>query len=250
MYCMQFPADGRSSKTGSNRLLSQRVFEQLEARIVEHAYPPGTHLAEDEIAAGLGVSRTPVREAFKILQRAGWLELQPHAGAYVRTPALDEVRQVFEVRQCLEERAAALSAAHIDPREIKDLKRIIERGTREVRRGNVKQATALNSAFHATIARASRNQILGRLLEDLGKQVRWHLSTVAVARGMNAWREHEEILDAIARGDAETAGRKAMEHSHRTQEAFFLQFVRFSSEGVMGAAASSDGARSRRPVER
>jgi DNA-binding GntR family transcriptional regulator len=247
---MQSTSEEPTPTTGSSRLLSEHVFEHLEARIIEQAYPPGAHLAEGQIAATLGVSRTPVREAFKMLQRAGWLELQPHAGAYVRTPALDEVRQVFEVRQCLEERAAALSAAHIDPSEINELKRIIEGGRREFRRGNVKQITALNSAFHATIARASRNQILERLLEDLGKQVRWHISTVVVARGENSWREHEEILDAVAQGDAETAGRMAMEHSRRTQEAFFLQFVRFSSGGALTAAIRSDGAGSRRPVER
>lgn len=206
-------------------LLSQKIFGEIETRIVQRTYPPGAHLAEDEIAAELGVSRTPVREAFRMLSRAGWLDVQPHSGAYVRNPTMDEVRQVFEVRQTLEDRAARLAARNITEPEVKELKRIIERGWKEVAKGNGKQITVLNSAFHATIAEASRNQILARLLEDLGKQVQWHFSAVATIRGENSWREHEGILAAIELGEGEKAGTLAVEHSQRTQEAFFMQFL-------------------------
>jgi DNA-binding GntR family transcriptional regulator len=217
-------------------LLSQKIFEELETRIVQRAYPPGSHLAEDEIAAELGVSRTPVREAFRVLSRAGWLNIQPHAGAYVRNPTMDEVRQVFEVRQTLEDRAARLAAHNVSKPEIKELKRIIERGWKEVARNNGKQITELNSAFHTTIAVASRNQILVRLLEDLGKQVQWHFSAVATARGEHSWHEHEDILGAIEAGDAKRAGTLAVEHGERMQEAFFMQFL----AGSVGAGAPEE----------
>lgn len=219
-------------------LLSQKIFGEIETRIVQRAYPPGSHLAEDEIAAELGVSRTPVREAFRMLSRAGWLDVQPHSGAYVRNPSMDEVRQVFEVRQTLEDRAARLAARNITEPEVKELKRIIERGWKEVAKQNGKQITVLNSAFHATIAEASRNQILARLLEDLGKQVQWHFSAVATIRGEHSWREHAGILAAIELGEGEKAGTLAVEHSQRTQEAFFMQFL----AGNVGISAP-DGAR-------
>ncbi|MGH2736541.1 MAG: GntR family transcriptional regulator, partial [Actinomycetota bacterium] len=106
----------------SKGLLSQQIFDEIETRIVQRTYPPGSHLAEDEIAAQLGVSRTPVREAFRMLSRAGWLEIQPHTGAYVRNPTIDEVRQVFEVRQTLEDRAARLAAHNITGPEMGELK--------------------------------------------------------------------------------------------------------------------------------
>lgn len=214
-------------------LLSQKIFEELETRIVQRAYPPGSHLAEDEIAAELGVSRTPVREAFRVLSRAGWLNIRPHSGAYVRNPTMDEVRQVFEVRQTLEDRAARLAARNVTKSEIKDLKRIIERGWKEIARNNGKQIRELNSAFHNTIAAASRNQILVRLLDDLGKQVHWHFSAVATVRGDDSWREHEDILAAIEAGDAERAGTLAVQHGQRTQEALFMQFL----AGSVGAVA-------------
>jgi DNA-binding GntR family transcriptional regulator len=206
-------------------LLPQRIFEEIEDRIVQRVYAPGTHLAEDEIASQLGVSRTPVREAFRMLSRAGWLVVQPHSGAYVRNPTMDEVRQVFEVRQTLEDRAARLAAGRITEAEVKALRKIIETGSKEVGKGNAKQIARWNSVFHAKIAEASRNQILARLLDDLAKQIQWYFSAVATVRGVNSWHEHEAILSAIGSGNAERAGILAVEHSATTREVFFRQFL-------------------------
>jgi DNA-binding GntR family transcriptional regulator len=203
--------------------LSQRVFNELEARIVDRLYQPGSHLVEDVVAADLGVSRTPVREAFRLLQRAGWLDLRPHAGAYVRFPTVDEVRDVFELRQTLEERAAELAAQRAQENEHRQLGKLIERGRRGLERGDLKGVSALNTEFHAKIAEAARNELLRRVLADLAKHVRWHFSAVARIRGETSWVEHEAILAAIAAGDGHRAARLAAEHSQHTQNAFFAQ---------------------------
>jgi DNA-binding GntR family transcriptional regulator len=203
--------------------LSQRVFNELEARIVDRLYQPGSHLVEDVVAADLGVSRTPVREAFRLLQRAGWLDLRPHAGAYVRFPTVDEVRDVFELRQTLEERAAELAAQRAQENELRQLRKLIESGRRSLERGDVKGVSALNTEFHAKIAEAARNELLRRILADLAKHVRWHFSAVARIRGETSWVEHEAILVAIAAGDGHRAAQLAAEHSQHTQNAFFAQ---------------------------
>lgn len=213
-------------------LLSKRIFERLESDIGAHVYPPGSRLAEDEIAAQLGVSRTPVREAFRMLEREGWLEIVPHTGAYVRNPPMDEVRQVFEVRECLEERAAYLAANNATEKDLVKLRRIIEKGWRQVERGDTKGITALNAEFHQVIAVAGGNQILAEMLEDLSKQVRWHFSAVATIRSQDSWKEHEEILDAISKKDAERASHLAVEHNRRTQRAFFLRLVHAPADEI------------------
>lgn len=200
--------------------------ERLESDIISHVYAPGAHLAEDEIAAQLGVSRTPVREAFRVLQRAGWLDIYPHAGAYVRTPSLEEARQIFEVRQCLERRAAELSALRSKDVDQRTLRKIIEKGWRQLERGSVSGITTLNSEFHSVIARSGGNDVLAKMLDDIGKQVRWHFASVAMVRGADSWREHEEILQAINERDPGTAARLAVDHSTRTQEALFLHLLR------------------------
>lgn len=201
--------------------------------IGDRVFPPGSKLVEDEISRELGVSRTPVREAFKMLERAGWIEIHPHAGAYVRNPSMDEVREVFEVREWLEERAAELAARHAIDADMRQLRRIIDKGRRAVERQNAKQIIQLNADFHRLIAESGRNKILARLVSDLSRQVRWHFSAVATIRGADSWNEHERILDAIEARDTEEAGRLAVEHCRHTQEAFFIQLVR----GVDGVSS-------------
>lgn len=212
--------------SGSGREpLAQRVFDEIEDGIIQRVYPPGSHLAEDEIASSLGVSRTPVREAFRMLSRAGWLAVRPHSGAYVRSPTLDEVRHVFEVRQTLEDLASRLAAARITDPKVKALRKIIDAGSREVQRGNPKQITKWNRAFHAGVAEASQNPILGGMLDDLAKQVQWHFAAVATVRGVNSWHEHGAILEAIRAGDAAGAGELAVAHARATRDAYFNRFL-------------------------
>lgn len=206
-------------------VLSQRVFFELEAKIVDRTYPPGSHLVEDAVAADLGVSRTPVREAFRLLQRAGWLDLRPHAGAYVRYPTVDEVRDVFELRQTLEERAAELAARRAKASEHQELGKLIERGLRALERRDLKAVGTLNTEFHAKIAESAHNEMLRGILSDLAKHVRWHFSVVAGVRGEASWTEHEAILSAIAQGEEDRAATLAAEHSQRTQTAFFAQLL-------------------------
>src|SRR4051794_36378478 len=98
-------------------LLSHRVFTGLESAIINRVYPPGARLVEEEVAAEMGVSRMPVREAFRMLQRAGWIDVTPYAGAHVRYPQLHELREVFELRHRLGQFAAELAAVRATPDE-------------------------------------------------------------------------------------------------------------------------------------
>lgn len=207
------------------RLLSHRVFEELESSIVRRQLPPGSHLVEDDVARDLGVSRTPVREAFRMLHRAGWLELHPHVGAHVRHPQLDEVREVFELRETLDRRATELAVGRITPQDLKELDRIIQRGWKAVTKKDSDRIATLNFDFHGTIAKAAGNGLLVRLLEDLAKQVRWHFSAVALARREDSWREHEAILAAVKDGDEKKAGQLIVEHNRHTQEAYITSLL-------------------------
>jgi DNA-binding GntR family transcriptional regulator len=209
-----------STMAGQDGALSQRVFEELESRIIARVYPPGMHLVEDDVAADLGVSRTPVREAFRLLQRAGWLELRPHVGAYVRAATVDEVREIFELRQTLEARAAQLAAQRSVPDEHQQLRALLDEGRRAVNDRRWERVAALNTEFHATIAAMARNALLHRILKDLSKQVAWHFSAVAGLRGSDSWNEHEQLVMAIAKGDDAAADAVATEHSRRTRDAF------------------------------
>lgn len=222
---------------GSQRqLLPQRAFEALEDAIINRTYPPGTHLKEDEVSTELGISRTPVREAFRMLQRAGWLEIHPHAGAYVRHPSVDQIVDVFELRQCLEEWGVELVVARIKEAGRAELNDIVAAGMKAVAGKDVDAMARLNSVFHTQLAAATENQLLRRLLIDLEKQIRWHFSVVAEEIGEQSWREHAEIVKAIGLKDTAKARRLIGNHIVRTKEVFLRKLLRSDL-----AAAQSEG---------
>jgi DNA-binding GntR family transcriptional regulator len=209
----------------SNELMSQRVFQRLESEILERVRPPGSRLVEDGIAVEFGVSRTPVREALRMLHRAGWIDMHPHAGAYVRQASLDEVRDVFDVRRVLERESASRAAVRATPADIALLRDVLARGDAARERGDIKGMLQLNREFHQTIAVASGNELLRRFLEELDKQVRWHFSAVVSARARASWAEHDEIVAAIEARDHVRAADLSAEHCRRTQDAFIERFV-------------------------
>lgn len=204
----------------NGQLLSQRVFDELESAIVRRELPPGTHLVEDEIAIRLGVSRTPVREAFRMLARAQWLELQPHVGARVRHPSLEEVRDLFQMREILDRGATEITAERAQPDDVENLRQIVARGWEAVEEADSDRIADLNFAFHGAIAAVAGNELLLSVLEEIVKQVRWHFTAVALPRRADSWREHEAIVDAIETHDPALAGELIVEHNRRTLEAY------------------------------
>lgn len=155
-----------------------------------------------------------------MLARANWLELHPHVGARVRHPSLEEVRDLFHVREILEREATRLAATRATPADIEILKEIVARGWRAVEEADSDHIAALNFEFHRTIGSIAGNARLLAMLGDIEKQVRWHFTAVAVPRRTDSWYEHEAIIDAIEQGDAEKAGELICEHNRHTLTAY------------------------------
>jgi DNA-binding GntR family transcriptional regulator len=217
------PDTPRRPKNG--QLLSQRVFDELESAIVRRELPPGTHLVEDEIAVKLGVSRTPVREAFRMLARAQWLELQPHVGARVRHPSIQEVRDLFQMREILDRGATEITATRATPEDVAGLREILRQGWEAVEAADSELLADLNFTFHGEIARMAGNELLLTILQEIVKQVRWHFTAVVIPRRADSWREHGAMVDAIEAHEAETAGRLIVDHNRRTLEAYVSAVV-------------------------
>jgi DNA-binding GntR family transcriptional regulator len=207
------------------QLLSQRVFDELETEIVRRDLPPGTHLVEDEVAVRLGVSRTPVREAFRMLARAQWLELHPHVGARVRHPSLSEVKDLFQLRGVLDRGATEIAAARATPDDIVGLRSIIEKGWEAVEEADSDRITELNFQLHGRVAEIAGNQLLLTVLHEIQKQVRWHFTAVVLPRRADSWREHAAIVDAIEAHDDKEAGELIIEHNRRTFDAYVSAIV-------------------------
>ncbi|MFI5684222.1 GntR family transcriptional regulator [Streptomyces sp. NPDC051636] len=200
--------------------LRDRVYEALLELITTRALQPGQHLVESELAGHLGVSRQPVREALQRLNTEGWVDLRPAQGAFVHEPTEEEADQLLTVRTLLEAEAARLAAANADDEAITAFDELLLRGRSAVANRDMAGAVALNSVFHARIMELSGNAVLAELGRQVERRVRWLYTPVVRSRGEQSWKEHEELVEAIARRDEERATRVMREHTEHTRRSY------------------------------
>ncbi|MEU9996967.1 GntR family transcriptional regulator [Streptomyces sp. NPDC050848] len=199
--------------------LRDRVYEALLELITTRALRPGQHLVESELAGHLGVSRQPVREALQRLNTEGWVDLRPAQGAFVHEPTDEEADQLLSVRTLLEAEAARLAAANSGSAGIAALEELCARGEQAVADDDVDLVVATNAAFHAKVMELAGNLVLSELAGQVDRRVRWYYTPVARQRGEQSWKEHRQLIAAIAARDeslATTVMRAHTEHTRTT----------------------------------
>lgn len=194
--------------------LSRQVADHLHERIREGELRSGEVLRETELAAELGVSRTPVREALRLLAADGLVEVRANRSAVVRSLDPDQLRQLFQVREALETLAVELAADHITGEEFEKLDELAhaEPTARAVRR--------FDHELHGTIAKRSGNRFLAAEIErlhDLIELVRDQVGDRENALPL-AHKQHRKILDALRRRDPAGARKAMSEHLRSTCE--------------------------------
>jgi DNA-binding GntR family transcriptional regulator len=203
--------------------LRDQVYDALEELIIDGVLAPGRRLTEGDLAERLGVSRNPVREALNGLSRAGWVELRPRQGAYVRRQTTEEVDQFFHVRGLLETESARLAAARATPEMVASLQVLLGEGWAALETGDENALLSANSSFHAELVMVSGNLVLGEILGLLDKRLRWYFAPVVVSRGPHSWREHTDLVEAIAAHDPERAVDMMRLHTEATRSAYLAQ---------------------------
>jgi DNA-binding GntR family transcriptional regulator len=213
---------GTATIGAEHRPLRDKVVDELRRRIIECDYAPGHRLTEDRLADDFGVSRNPVREAIRVLEREGFLIAQPRRGAVVASISAQDVENLFEVRLSLEVLAAQLAAQRIDPDGEKVLRGLIIDAAAS---STVSELAALNSAFHGEICRLSSNALLIGIMDSLRDKLQWIYRQSAVERAPHSWLEHEALATAIFAGDAEAAAHAAHTHVVAAREAAVRYFT-------------------------
>jgi DNA-binding GntR family transcriptional regulator len=195
---------------------AHEAYHALRQGIDDGRYPAGTRLKEVELARQLGMSRTPIREAFRQLQRDGAITILPNRGAAVRALETEELDDIYALRAVLEGFCASRAATRMDEPAIAQLAAVNAEFERRVRDpdGDIDVLIRLNDVFHGMIVEGSRNERVGDVLQQtivVPMTVRRGFWTSAHAREM-ASVYHREIVEAIRSRDAIRA--EAVMRSH------------------------------------
>lgn len=201
---------GDELSTGAGPLRDQ-VREALQARIGEGRLRPGDRIFEQDLAVEFGVSRVPVREAIRMLQSEGLVEVLPRRrGVFVRSLDRRQVEELFDVREALEGLAARLAAEGGQREAVGQLGRQSDIARQAWSDGDTDAMSRANAEFHEQLVALSGNELLGSILEPLHGRLRWLFRLNEEPDRVCG--DHEELHSAIAAGDADRAVRLAQEH--------------------------------------
>ena len=196
------------------------VFNTLRQAILTGELKPGERLMEIHLADRLGVSRTPIREAIRKLELEGLVVMIPRKGAQVARITEKNLKDVLEVRRALDMLAVRLACSRMDDEYKKQLREACDEFARVVKNNNTKDITEADVRFHDIINKATGNDRLIQLVNNLAEQMyRYRLEYIKDAGYHNRLvAEHEEIYSAIMDGDEERAAKAVVLHIDNQEE--------------------------------
>jgi GntR family transcriptional regulator, rspAB operon transcriptional repressor len=199
--------------------LTERVYCVLKERILSQEIELGARLRDEELAAQLGVSRTPVREALMRLNREGLVDIVPRSGTMVRVFSESDVEDIYDVRIALESLSARRAAKNLKPEHLRRLRQMHERAETAFRRRDFHPLLEFDRELHRLIVEASGNRKLQTIMATINDFVSLFRNLGAklpAHRGFNY--RHREIMQALARRDSEATACALGEHIEGAKE--------------------------------
>ncbi|MCB4767905.1 GntR family transcriptional regulator [Ancylobacter sp. Lp-2] len=212
------PGQGSASERSP---LHDDVVDQLRQMIIRCELVPGERFTEQKLVEKFGVSRTPLREALKILASEGLVEMRPHRGSSVSPISIEEISETFAVLGTLEEMAGPLVCDRVSNVDIARLERIKDEMSSKRDATDRNSYFELNVAFHQSMIALSGNAVLSATYNQLfGKLQR---ARYLVNDDQNRWsesaREHSWIMEALRQRDGAELSKRLREHNSRTAQA-------------------------------
>lgn len=192
-----------------HKSLVEHIVEEVEAKIMAGSLRPGQRVVEENLCKTYGVSRSPVREAFQILQNRGFVVHEPRKGVSVTKINRSEAEDINLIRASLEELAMFLAVRKRTPELLKKLRKLHKQMIRTAQKGTETTYDLLNQRFHELIIDACGNKRLIKLINDFNKQtMRYRMAVIAGPGWMEkSQQSHKAIIDSFETGDAEAAGK-------------------------------------------
>ena len=200
--------------------LTMAVQQEVERAILAGEYAPGDKLNEAALALKLGVSRGPVREAFRMLDEAGLVRTEKNRGVFVRDIPIDEAIEIFDLRAAMDELVGRQLAQHITPAGLKEIRGLVDAMEKAVKADDAHAYHLLNLQFHDRLVEMAGNRKLASVYRKLVKEI--SLFRRLNLAGQNVLPEsahaHWAILESIKSGDPEIAGRTMFDHAMHSRE--------------------------------
>ena len=200
----------------SPRALYEEVAELLRQRIFQRELEPGSWIDELKIAEEFGISRTPLREALKVLAAEGLVTMKVRRGAYVTEVSKQDLSDVYHLLGLLESDAAGVVAAKASKQEIKELQQLHDQLEKAGKPGqeNADAFFAINERFHMRLLEIANNRWRDQMVADLRKVMKLnrHNSLLKTGRIAESLAEHRAIMEALLASDSALTALRMQEH--------------------------------------
>lgn len=212
---MEAPRSSLPRRAVLNRAsLSQQAVEELRRRITGHDLLAGQRLDESALADELGISRTPLREALKVLSAEGLIELRPRRGCYVTELGHGDLEDIFPIMALLEGEVAREAALRVTAADLKRLERMHASLEAHAAAGDVDHYYEVNHVFHEALQLIAGNRWLQQVIGDLRKILKLsrQRSLRLEGRLQGSLAEHQSLMDALRMRDGDRAERVMKAH--------------------------------------
>lgn len=190
-----------------HQTLREKILETIRDAILKGSLKPGERVSEPELAERFGISRTPIREAFRQLESEGYLEVMPRKGAVVASLSERDVVEFYSIKSILEGHAARIAAERMSERDLERLEAINAKLEQIATEGDIKTFFRVHNEFHELFIKASGNDKLTELINQLVlKFNRLRLASLAQPGRMAiSVQEHRKIIEAFRSHDGDKA---------------------------------------------
>ncbi len=212
------------------KLRSEQVYEEIKALIMSMELRPGEPLAELTLCERLGVSRTPIRTALRMLESDGLVDFVPHRGAFVKQLTATDIAEIYEIREILEGYCARKACEVISEEAIQYIEEKLDAASTKVNERQYEDAMALSNELHDVIIDLAGNKQITNYLRGIGKYGKYgrrmkHMHSETKRALDNSNREHRTILDALKKRDGALAEEKMREHIRSVSKDAIFEYV-------------------------
>lgn len=221
-------------KKTTNRPLSFQVADKIRVLIRKNELVSGTRLNEKKLCARLGVSRTPLREAFRMLSAEGLVSILPNKGACVAEPSLDDVLHMFETMGIMEGNCARLACERLVDSDLMELERLHAQLETHFENGDHEGYMDCNHEYHTFVQEKAGNPVLSKMVSSLRDVILLHRyrQIYRPGRFSESIEEHRRIIEAFRYRDGERAERLMRAHLQKQGQALISYYAELGYSNV------------------